>query len=301
MSNHKASLVILAAGMGSRYGGLKQLDAFGPNGETIIDYSLYDALLAGFTKVVFIIRESFYKEFKEKIESRWKGRVEITYVFQELDMLPEGFTCPEERIKPWGTGHALWVTKDKIHEAFGVINADDYYGREAIKTLYDFLVITRGPSQQAVVAYNLQNTLSDHGAVNRGVCFSSSDGFLKSIKECKGITKDTEGKISYTEKEANIEIPSESLVSMNMWGFQTAYFDWAEKYLIDFLKKRIEEQNSEFYIPELIQYLIDRNEITVEILTSNSNWFGVTYQEDKPVVQAAFEKMISEEFYPNIL
>ena len=276
----KPSLLILAAGMGSRYGGLKQLDSFGPNGETIIDYSIYDAILAGFEKIVFIIRKSFEQEFRAPMEERWRNKIEMDYVYQELTDLPEGYICPEEREKPWGTGHALWSARDAIREPFGVINADDYYGREAIQVLYHFLLENQGKKDFAVVAYELKNTLSEHGAVNRGVC--KADNAIDKI-------------VSFQFFEEN------TLVSMNMWAFQDSYFAWAEDYFKIFLSRRIEESGSEFYIPELIQDLIERNELTVSILSSPSHWFGVTYKEDKPFVQAEFEKMIQSNFYPKNL
>ncbi len=293
MSDSNPSLLILAAGMGSRYGGLKQLDSFGPNGETIIDYSVYDALQAGFRKLIFIIRKSFEKEFVELIESRWKGKAEMHYVFQELDELPPGFECPPGRSKPWGTGHAVWVAKNTIHESFGVINADDFYGRDAMNQLFGFL---KEENDTAVIAYLLKNTLSEHGAVNRGVCIVDENNNLENIRERKNIHKSHE---IYFESDGKKHILNpETPVSMNMWAFRTNYFHWAEEFFRDFLQKEIKNGSAEFYIPDLIQHLIDKNRLHVKVLKSTSNWIGVTFQEDKPAVEQAFKKMIADGLYP---
>lgn len=296
MRNQEPSLLVLAAGMGSRYGGLKQLDEFGPNGETIIDYSIYDALEAGFKKLVFIIRESFAKEFIDRMQSRWKDQIEMDYVFQELDMLPDNYIRPENRTKPWGTGHAVWVAKDTIHESFGVINADDFYGRDAIKILFEFLV---NRDDYAVIAYLLKNTLSEFGAVNRGICEVDPMGFLLKINERKNIQKSEN--ISFEYNGVHHILKPETPVSMNMWAFRTSYFDWAETYFSDFLKKELNNLNAEFYIPDLIQYLIDKENLKVNVLESTSNWIGVTYKEDKPFVKTAFHNMVKDGIYPTHL
>ncbi|HUN16499.1 MAG TPA: sugar phosphate nucleotidyltransferase [Saprospiraceae bacterium] len=301
MSLNKPSLLILAAGMGSRYGGLKQMDGFGPSGETIIDYSIYDAILAGFEKIVFIIRKSFEKEFKERMNQKWANKVKMEFVFQELDDLPDNFECPADREKPWGTGHALWAARSVIKEGFGVINADDYYGREALKVLYDYLSAHTNSGDYAVVAYLLENTLSDHGEVNRGICKANEDGYLELVEECKGISRNADGLITCKKAGELISFDKHSLVSMNMWAFQSSYFQYAESYFISFLESRLNEFGSEFYIPELIQDLIERQIIKVEILTSPSHWFGVTYIEDKPFVAAQLQKMIDDGFYPTNL
>jgi dTDP-glucose pyrophosphorylase len=296
MNKQTPSLLILAAGMGSRYGGLKQLDAFGPNGETIIDYSIYDALEAGFKKLVFIIRKSFADEFVDRMESRWKDQVNMDYVFQELDMLPDHYTCPEERIKPWGTGHAVWVAKSAIHEPFGVINADDFYGRQSMKVLFEYL---KEEKEFAVIAYLLKNTLSEHGAVNRGICEVDNHGFLKKIAERKNIQKADH--IFFEADGLRHVLKPDTLVSMNMWGFRENYFQWAETFFSEFLENNLNNLTAEFYIPDLIQYLIDQSILKVNVLNSDSHWIGVTYKEDKPSVQAAFNKMISEGLYPSRL
>jgi len=301
MSDHKASLIILAAGMGSRYGGLKQLDAFGPNGETIIDYSIYDAIQAGFTKIVFIIRDSFKAEIEQRMMHNWSNQIEIHFVSQELHLLPSKFECPEDRSKPWGTGHAVWVAKDVVNEPFGVINADDYYGREALHALYNFLISDLDhQSQYAVIAYLLQNTLSEFGAVNRGVCLASEDGFLKSIEECKGIVRNDGGIIQLQNQPERI-FAEDTPVSMNMWAFGESYFSYAEEFFIQFLNNNIQIPTSEFYIPDLIQSLIDQDQINVHLIKSPSKWFGVTYQEDRPMVQQALQKLINEDYYPKTL
>lgn len=297
MENQKPVLLILAAGMGSRYGGLKQMDGFGPYGETIIDYSIYDALHVGFEKVVFVIRKSFAEAFKDRINRHWAGKAEFEYVYQELDNLPEPFVCPKERLKPWGTGHAVCVAKDAINGPFAVINADDFYGRNAMKILYDFL--SGGSLNYAVVAYPLINTLSDYGAVNRGICKISGENKLVSVLECKNIYKYPE--IYFNHNDHKHILNPETPVSMNMWGFQSNYFGWAESFFRNFLQNHISETGAEFYIPELIQNLIDSKNIEVDVLHSSSTWIGVTYKEDKPMVEKAFTDMIHSGIYPEKL
>ena len=295
---HQASLLVLAAGMGSRYGGLKQLDGFGPNGETIIDYSIYDAIQAGFTKIVFIIRKSFADEFKERFDKLWSHRIELHYVYQELNDLPAPHQSPLERTKPWGTGHAVWVARNVIHEPFGVINADDYYGRPAIVTLFDALTNgTVNEHRYAVIAYPMRYTLSDHGAVNRGVCTQDNEGYLQYVKECKGIQQTGEYAF-YNEGNQEVKLSLNSLVSMNIWGFDFGYFKYAEDHFTQFLSNCSNPVTEEFFIPELIQHLIDAGEVRVAVLESRSQWYGVTYKEDKPAVQKAFNEMIQNNYYP---
>jgi len=297
MESQKPVLLILAAGMGSRYGGLKQMDGFGPAGETIIDYSIYDALKVGFEKIVFVIRNSFAVEFKDRVNAHWAGRAELVFVNQELDHLPESFICPPDRVKPWGTGHAVWVAKDAINGPFGVINADDFYGRNAMQLLYDFL--SSGSKNYAVVAYPLINTLSDHGAVNRGICKISEENKLISILECKNINKQPE--IYFEHNDHKHFLNPDTPVSMNMWGFQSNYFEWADTFFCNFLKKNLTNSGAEFYIPELIQDLIDTHKTEVDVLHSSSSWIGVTYKEDKPMVEKAFNDMIQAGIYPEKL
>ncbi len=296
----KATLLVLAAGMGSRYGGLKQMDAFGPNGETIIDYSIYDAINAGFTKVVFVIRESFKEAFKEAFKTKFKDKIEVAFVCQELDRLPEGISCPADRQKPWGTGHAVYVAKDHIDGPFAVINADDYYGQNAYKVLIDFFKANEGSNNTdyAVVAYYLSNTLSEHGTVNRGVCYSDGNGNLDKVVEREKIQRGTEGIIIFPHDDQCYELAEDTLVSMNMWAFYPSYFEYCEDALYKFIKARGEEEKSEFYIPALIDELIQNKVLNVNILDTTSKWFGVTYQEDRPIVIDKLNKLIKEGIYP---
>ncbi len=292
----RPSLLILAAGMGSRYGGLKQLDTFGPNNETIIDYSIFDAINAGFQKIVFVIRRDFEKDFKDKIESKWSDKAELCYAFQELDSLPAPYTCPADRKKPWGTGHAIWVAKNIVNEPFGVINADDFYGREAMQDLYKFL---NTKADYAVISYLLSDTLSEHGTVNRGVCSVSYDGYLEKIVECKNIHKNVD--VYFELNGIKTILDPNTPVSMNMWAMGLDYFDYAESYFIDFLNQFKDQPSSEFYIPDLIQFLIDQKIKKIQVISTRSKWFGVTYKEDKSVVEKAIREMIVEGKYPDIL
>jgi hypothetical protein len=299
----KPTLVVLAAGMGSRYGKLKQMDGFGPHGETIIEYSLYDAIKAGFGKVVFIIRESFASEFKEYFDAKLKEKILVEYVFQETSMLPPGFSHLADRQKPWGTAHAIWVAKNHVKEPFGVINADDYYGVDSYRVLADFLIQqheTDSPNY-GVVGYYLRNTLSDHGTVNRGVCYADEDGFLKSVKECIKIKRDKDGIIRYPDGEELKELKENTLVSMNMWAFLPTYFDYCEREFVGFLQTDGSQPDAEFFIPKLIDVLIHNNILKVHMLDTESNWFGVTYQEDKPFVMNKIQTLIEDGTYPDSL
>lgn len=299
----KATLLVLAAGMGSRYGGLKQMDGFGPNGETIIDYSIYDAINAGFTKVIFIIRESFKEAFEEAFTTKFEGKIEVAFVCQELDRLPEGVSCPADRQKPWGTGHAVYVAKDHIDGPFAVINADDYYGQNAYKVLIDFFKANEGNDNPdyAVVAYYLSNTLSEHGTVNRGVCYSDEKGNLDKVVEREKIQRDTAGVIRFPYDDHSHVLAEDTLVSMNMWAFYPSYFDYCEAALYEFIKARGDEEKSEFYIPALIDELIQNKVLDVKLLDTTSQWFGVTYQEDRPIVVNKLNTLIEEGIYPRDL
>lgn len=294
----KPTLLILAAGMGSRYGKLKQLDAFGPNGETIIDYSLFDAIRAGFGKVVFVVRDSFKAEFEQAFRSKLEGKIDMEFVSQELFNIPEGYSYNTERQKPWGTAHAVWMAKDVINEPFGVINADDYYGVDAIVQLGTFLSQAQSSKDYAVVAYYLNNTLSDHGTVNRGVCQADGNGFLSDIQECIKIKRHDDGIIRYPDAENYKELLPTTLVSMNMWGFLPSLFEYFEQNFITFLNERGQELTSEYYIPVLIDYLIKSGELNVNIIETKSDWFGVTYQEDKPFVMEQLQRLINQGVYP---
>lgn len=301
----KPSLVVLAAGMGSRYGGLKQMDEFGPNGETIIDYSVYDAIRAGFGKVVFVIRESFREDFINFFNNKFEDKIEVEFVTQELSHLPDGFTVPEGREKPWGTAHAVQMAKDAVKEPFVVINADDFYGREAYEVASKFF--KENPTDEGsvnlynVIGYKLVNTLSDHGTVNRGVCQADDNGNLAGIEECKMIIRENDGVIRYPNGDSKNELKDNDIVSMNMWGFYPSYFSYFEREFSSFLTNEGRELTSEYYIPDLIDFLINSKESEVKILSSDANWFGVTYQEDKPHVVAKLNEMIEAGIYPKNL
>lgn len=297
----KPTLLILAAGMGSRYGKLKQMDSFGPNGETIIEYSIYDAIAAGFGKLVFIVRDSFKTEFETYFRSKLDGKIDMEFVSQELNIVPDGMSYIEERQKPWGTAHAIWVAKNVINEPFGVINADDYYGVEAYSQLASFLTDQQNNKDFAVVAYYLRNTLSDHGTVNRGVCTLNEEGHLIDVKECVKIKRYLDGIIRYPLDEGNAELSEDTLVSMNMWGFLPSYFDYCESMFIDFLKNEGMKLTSEFYIPTLVDNLIKNNILNVSVIDTESDWFGVTYQEDKPFVMDKITSLIENGVYPKNL
>ncbi len=295
----KPTLLILAAGMGSRYGKLKQLDAFGPNGETIIDYSIYDAIQAGFGEIVFIIREYFEEEFRTRFDEKWSHRIKCTYVTQELQKIPEGLTYRPDREKPWGTAHAVWVARDVISGPFAVINADDYYGVHSFKVLSSFFEREAQNDDYAVVAYYLKNTLSDHGTVNRGICFQDDIGNLTKVVECTKIAREESGTISYPEGE--VELCDDTLVSMNMWAFKPSYFNHADKSFATFLEHKGQELKSEYYIPSLVDELINDNALNVKVLDTDSDWFGVTYMEDKPIVQNKLQQLLDEGVYPKNL
>jgi dTDP-glucose pyrophosphorylase len=298
----KPTLLVLAAGMGSRYGGLKQLDAFGPNGETIIDYSLYDAINAGFGKVVFIIRDFFKEEFMNAFDPKLKGKIEIEYVTQELMDIPGGHDIAEGREKPWGTAHAVWVGRNVIKEPFGVINSDDYYGVESYKVLHDFLVNEEEVDNYAVVAYKLKNTLSDHGTVNRGVCTADKNGNLSKVVECLKIKREEDNVIRFPHGEENqSELTDETLVSMNMWAFKPSYFEYSTKMFNEFLDEKGCELKSEFLIPDVIDDMIKSDFLKVRVLDTDSDWFGVTYQEDKPIVIEKINNLLEKGVYPKSL
>ncbi len=299
----KATLVILAAGMGSRYGGLKQMDSFGPSGEAIIDYSIYDAIEAGFTKIVFIIRESFKQEFTEFFSGKFDDQIEIAFVTQELTDIPANVDLNPDRVKPWGTAHAVDRAKSEVEGPFAVINADDYYGKESYQTLMDFFNETTDQKDEyCIVGYFLDNTLSEYGTVNRGVCSMDADGFLESIEECTKILKEEDGVIRYPQdNDDKEELDARSLVSMNMFGFKPSYFAHFEKEFSSFLEESGMELKSEFYIPTLLDTLIKNEIVKLRVLESESDWFGVTYQDDKPFVVERLNKLIESGAYPEKL
>ena len=288
------TLMIMAAGMGSRYGGLKQLDSVGPNGETIIDYSVYDAIKAGFNKAVFIIRKDFENDFKSKITAKYAGKIQVGYVFQNIHDLPNGYTCPDGREKPWGTGHAILSASDQISGPVCVINADDFYGRESFQELMKFY--TSGNHGFSMVAYNLNQTLSSFGGVTRGIC-EVINGKLSSVTETSNIREIDNHIIS----EGNVKWGGEEPVSVNMWGFTPVLFNYLQEMFLHFLNEKGGEIDSEFLIPSVINNLIQDGRETVQVLRSDSLWFGVTYKEDKPYVVEEIQKLITSGIYPQKL
>jgi len=284
----------MAAGMGSRYGGLKQIDAVGPAGETIIDYSIYDALRAGFGRLVFVIRHDIEAPFREAIGSKFEKRIAVDYVFQELDKLPSGFTVPTGRTKPWGTTQAILLAEDIVHEPFAAINADDFYGRESFQVLADFL--RGGGNDYAMVGYTLRNTLSEHGSVSRGVCVCDTDGYLKAVDELTKIEKRGQG----AHAEGRV-LTGDEPVSMNFWGFTPALFPQLRTQFEAFLRRGGQELKSECYIPTTINELVAAGVIRLKVLRTPSSWFGVTYKEDKPQVTASIRQLISRGDYPEKL
>ncbi|MDE6272844.1 MAG: nucleotidyltransferase [Muribaculaceae bacterium] len=298
----KPTLFILAAGMGSRYGGLKQLDSLGPSGETIMDYSVYDAIRAGFGKIVFVIRHDFEEEFRKKVVEKYAGHIDVEVVFQELDALPAGFRPDPERSKPWGTGHAVLMGKDAIKEPFGVINADDYYGAESFRILADFLRSVEGKKgEYCMVGFRIENTLSENGTVSRGHCQVSEEGFLTGVNECHGICK-KDGKIVYTAPDGSeADFPANASVSMNFWGFTPDYFDYSMRDFLTFLKEHGNELKSEFYIPTVVNNLIQSGEASFKVLDTPSKWFGVTYAADRQATVDQFRHLVDEGVYPEKL
>ncbi len=294
----KPTLMVLAAGMGTRYGGNKQLDEVGPSGETIIDYSIYDAIRAGFGKIVFVIRRDIEEQVKERFVDRLQGKIEVDYVFQEITNLPEGVKVAPDRSKPWGTSHAILVTQDKIKEPFGVINADDFYGMESFRILHDFLVNDKNPVNYCIVGYKLGNTLSDHGHVNRGVCQAGDDGFLKNIVETRQIEKTKTGAAAPGPDGTPIIFTGNEIVSMNLWGFKPTCYEFLRKEFRNFINNQGMDLKSELDIPTSVDKFVKSGEITIQILMSNERWFGVTYREDKPFVVESIKKMIRNGIYP---
>lgn len=298
----KPTLFVLAAGMGSRYGGLKQLDGLGPNGETIMDYSIYDAIEAGFGKIVFVIRRIFEEDFRNKIVSKYESRIPVEIVFQDLDNLPEGFTVPEGREKPWGTNHAVLMGKDVIKEPFAVINSDDYYGRESFKILADFLTSVEGKKNQyCMVGYRLCNTLSEGGSVARGVCETNEEGYLTKVTERTAIIRDSDGIVKFIEGDTKTAIGETVPVSMNMWGLTPDYFTYSEEYFAEFLKENIGNLKSEFFIPLMVDRLINNGTATCRVLDTPSKWFGVTYASDRQSVVDKFKELADKGVYPSPL
>lgn len=297
------TLVILAAGLGSRFkGGIKQLEPFGPNGEIIMDYSIYDAIQAGFDKVVFIIRKDIRKAFDEMIGDRISKHVKVDYVYQELDCLPEGYELPADRVKPWGHGHAVCCCKGVVNEPFAVINADDFYGKESFKKLHDFLAEDHGNDKLhlSMAGFVLKNTLSEYGSVNRGICKVNSDGMMTDVVETYNIRREADGKV-YSGKEEAVELDENSHASMNMWGCPPEFIDRLNEQFEKFLSENIDNITAEFLLPAGIDKLVKSGEADCKLLESNDKWFGVTYIDDKPSVKAAIAKLIEDGAYPEKL
>ncbi len=296
----KPTLLILAAGMGSRYGGLKQLDEIGPSGESIIDYSIYDAIQAGFGKVVFVIRHSFAEQFKNRFIPHLEGRIDYEFAYQELDYLPKEFTVPEGREKPWGTGHAILMSKDIIHTPFAIINADDFYGRQAYFQVAEFLTSSHSESEYAMVGYALNNTLSEHGTVSRGVCQTTANNHLITLVERTKIGYEN-NEIYYFEESSKTKLIGTEPVSMNFWAFKPSFFTHLQAAFEEFLTQRGGELKSEFYFNSVVDKLIRTDKASTLVINTLSKWFGVTYQEDKPLVKEQLNALIIKGDYPKNL
>ncbi|GEP96482.1 nucleotidyltransferase family protein [Chitinophaga cymbidii] len=294
------TLLILAAGMASRYGSLKQIQKFGPSGETIIDYSIYDAIRAGFGKIVFIIRENFAEEFKEIFEPKLKGRVETAYVFQDINAFVNGHEVPADRTKPWGTAHAVMCAKDAINEPFAVINADDFYGRDAFEKMAAFLQNECNDKTYSLVGYELGKTVSEHGSVSRGVCAVDSNSNLTGINERTKISLEN-GKIVADEGDTKLELAPETPVSMNFFGFAPSVFGISEKLFDQFLAQNASNPKSEFFIPLVADQFISKGMGEIKVLPTSAQWFGVTYKEDAPGVQASLSALVNKGEYPDNL
>ena len=301
----KPTLFLLAAGMGSRYGGLKQLDGLGPNGETIMDYSIYDAIKAGFGKLVFVIRKDFEQDFREKIISKYEGHIPCELVFQSIDALPEGFTCPEGRVKPWGTNHAVMMGAPVINEPFAVINCDDFYGSDSYRSMAQFLssLPEGSKNRYAMVGFRVGNTLSESGTVSRGICGTDENRMLTSVVERTKIQR-MDGEVKYIDDNGEwTATPENTPVSMNFWGFTPDYFGYSADLFVQFLSdpQNMENLKSEFFIPFVVDKLIAEGTATVEVLDTTSKWFGVTYPEDRPSVVEKIKELVTAGVYPNKL
>lgn len=301
----KPTLLILAAGMASRYGSLKQIDAFGPHGETIIDYSIYDAIRAGFGKVVFIIREEFVDKMREVFDQKLVGKIEVDYAFQDFDLTKFGVDRVIERSKPWGTAHAVMSAKDKINEPFCVINADDFYGADSFDKMAAFLRDEVSDNKMALMGFQVGNTMSDYGYVSRGVCQVDAAGNMASVTERTNIyyTDAVDGgrKIVYEEDAKQYDLDPETRVSMNFWGFTPKVFEVAESMFADFVDQNADNPKSEFFIPSVPDYMVKKGMADFRVIPTSAKWFGVTYKEDKPIVQESISKLIAAGTYPEKL
>ncbi|TZF84942.1 nucleotidyltransferase [Pedobacter sp. BS3] len=297
----KPTLLILAAGMASRYGSMKQVDGFGPNGETIIDYSIYDAIKAGFGKVSFIIREEFAEPFKAIFEPKLKGRIETDYVYQSYDLKPFGIDKEIERAKPWGTAHAVLSARNQIHEPFCVINADDFYGYDSFEKMARFLTTEVADDNYSLIGYQIDRTLSDYGSVSRGVCSVNSEGYMTEVNERTEVYFKDGGRVFYKENGEETELPADTRVSMNFWGFTPAVFKQSEEMFRRFVEKNENNPKAEFFIPLVADELIKTGQARFKVIPTGSKWFGVTYKEDKPIVQASISKLVADGVYPEKL
>ena len=308
----KPTLLVLAAGMGSRYGGLKQMDGLGPHGETIIDYSIHDAVEAGFGKVVYIVRESFKAQMEQAVKEKYAGvktvdgePLQFVFVTQELDKIPAPFTVPEERVKPWGTAHAVLMAADVIHEPFAVINGDDFYGKESFKILGDWCRAHENTEgRYCIVGFELENTLSENGSVSRGICSYDTKGNLTDIAEHLEIAREADGKVygnNSVNGENHVSLEAKALCSMNMWGFTPDYFAKSAAIFKTFLAQHITEPKKEYYIPYAVDVIVKSGQGACEVLSTPSHWFGVTYKEDRPGVVAKFAELVQKGIYPSPL
>jgi NDP-sugar pyrophosphorylase family protein len=297
----KPTLVVLAAGMASRYGSMKQTQGFGPSGETIMEYSIYDAIRAGFGKVVFLIREEFEAMFRENFGDKLAGKIEVAYAFQELHKYTDGHQIPAERKKPWGTAHAVLCCKGVVNEPFAVINADDFYGQDGFAKAYQFLTQQVSASQYAIIGYELKKTLSENGSVSRGVCNVDGIGNLIDINERTKIYRNDQGIITYEDEAGLHEVSEDSSVSMNFFGFDSSFIDECELYFGEFLSANIENPKAEFFIPLVVDKVVKRGDIQVKVIPTSAQWFGVTYKEDAPGVKASVDAQIATGAYPNNL
>lgn len=291
------TLLILAAGMASRYGSMKQTQSFGPSGETIMDYSIYDAIRAGFTKVVFIIRKDFADNFKAIFEPKLQGKVATDYVYQDLHSYTGEYDVPAERTKPWGTAHAVLCAKDAIKEPFAVINADDFYGRDAFEKAYQFLTTACNETTHAIIGYELAKTLSENGTVSRGVCEADAEGNLVAIAERTKIYREGD-KIVYDDNGAKVEVPTDSSVSMNFWCFHPAVFPFIEQLFNIFLSRQLHDPKAEFFIPIIGDAFIKDKKGVIKVIPTGAQWFGVTYKEDAPGVKESITKLVDSGAYP---
>ena len=299
----RPSLLIMAAGIGSRYGGIKQIDGFGPSGEKIIDYTIFDAVQAGFGKIVFVIRHDIEADFHEAVTDRWEGRIPMEFAFQELDSVPEGFTIPAGRKKPWGTGHAILTAAPLIREPFSVVNADDFYGRSSLNKVFSHLsdIPDPGHGEYCLIGYLLQNTLSEHGSVARGICRQNSDGYLQSLVETLGIYREGNLILQKVADGQPRPMDGNTLVSMNLWGFTTSYFRHLQTDFREFLRLRGQDPGAEFYLTLIVDRLIRTGLEKVKVLSTDQHWFGVTYRGDRPMVERSIRELVANGAYPENL